>query len=96
MYASLTTYKTAPGKRAELEGLADKIFPIMKGMKGFKNVVYFGDPDNNEYGGFYTWETKEDLDAAYSSIQPKLQEMLGPLVIEPPVRRVFEVYEPKA
>ncbi len=96
MYASLTTFKTAPGKRAECEGLTDKLFPIMKVMKGFKSVVYFGDSDNNEYGALYTWETKEDLDAAYSSIQPKLQEMLGPLVTEPPIRRVFEVYEPKA
>jgi len=96
MYASLTTFKTAPGKRAECEGLTDKLFPIMKGMKGFKSVVYFGDPDNNEYGTFYTWETKEDLEAAYNLIQPKLQEALGPLAIEPPVRKIYEVYEPKA
>jgi len=96
MYASLTTFKTAPGKRAECEGLTDKLFPIMKVMKGFKSVVYFGDSDNNEYGALYTWETKGDLDAAYNSIQPKLQEMLGPLVIEPPIRKVYEVYEPKA
>jgi len=90
MYASLTTFK------AECEGLADKLFPIMKGMKGFKSVVYFGDSDNNEYGTFYTWETKEDLEAAYNLIQPKLQEALGPLAIEPPVRKIYEVYEPKA
>ena len=95
MYASLTTFKTAPGKRAECEGLADKLFPIMKGMKGFKGVVYLGDSDNNEYGSLYTWETKEDLEAAYSSIQPKLQEALGPLAIEPPIRKIYEVYEPK-
>lgn len=96
MYASLTTFKTAPGKRAEAEGLANKVFPVIKGMKGFKNVVYFGDSDNNEYGALYTWETKEDLEAANNVIQPKFVEMLGPLAIEPPVRRIFEVYEPKA
>ncbi len=96
MYASLTMFKTAPGKRAECEGVTDKLFPIMKSMKGFKSAVYFGVPDKNEYGALYTWETKEDLDAAYSSIQPKLQEMLGPLAIEPPVRKIYEVYEPKA
>ena len=96
MYASLTLFKTAPGKRAEAEGLADKVYPVIKAMKGFKSVVYFGDSDNNIYGALYTWETKEDLDAAYSSIQPKLQEMLGPLAIEPPTRRIYEVYEPKA
>ena len=96
MYASLTMFKTAPGKRAEAEGLVDKVYPVIKAMKGFKSVIYFGDSDNNVYGALYTWETKEDLDAAYSSIQPKLQEMLGPLAIEPPVRRIYEVYEPKA
>ena len=95
MYASLFTLKTAPGKRAEAEGLADKMYPVLKGMKGLKNAVYFGDPDTNEYGSFYTWETKEDLEAALDLIQPKLQEMLGPIAIEPPVRKIYEVYEPK-
>ena len=94
MYASLTLFKTMPGKRAEAEAVAGKAYPVMKGMKGFKSVVYFGDPDTNEYGAFYTWETKEDSDAAYDLIKPKLQEMLGPLVVEPPVRKVYEVVEP--
>jgi hypothetical protein len=67
----------------------------MKGMKGFKSVVYFGDEDTNEYGAFYTWETKEDSEAANDLIKPKVQEMLGPLVVEPPVRKVYEVVEPK-
>ena len=95
MYASLTTIKMSPGKRAEAEKVADQMLPIVKGMKGFKSVVYFGDDENNEYGGLYVWETKEDLEAAYSVTGPKLQEMLGPYAIEPPVRRVYEVYEPK-
>ena len=96
MYASLTTFKTAPGKRAEAEGVDGKSYPAMSSMKGFKGVVYFGDSDTNEYGALYTWETKEDLDAAYNSILPKLMEMLSPLAIEPPVRKVYEVFEPKA
>ncbi len=95
MYASLTTFKTMPGKRAEAVEVASKAYPVIKGMKGFKSVVYFGDPDTNEYGAFYTWETKEDLEAAYDLIKPKLQEMLGPLVVEPPVRKVYEVVEPE-
>ncbi len=95
MYASLLKFKTAPGKRAEAEGLADKLYPVLKGMKGRKIAVYFGDPDTNEYGSFYTWETKEDLEAGINSIQSKLQGLLGPIVIEPPVRKIYEVYEPK-
>ena len=95
MYASLTTFKTAPGKRAEAEKVADQAFAAIKDMKGFNSVVYLGDTDNNEYGAFYLWETKEDLEAAWNMIMPKLQEALKPLAIEPPVRRIFEVYEPK-
>ncbi len=95
MYASLLTFKTAPGKRTEAEGLADKTYPVIKGMKGLKSAVYFGDSDNNEYGALSTWETKEDLETAFGLIQAKLQEMLGPIAIEPPVRKIYEVYEPK-
>jgi len=95
MYASLTTFKTAPGKRTEAEGLVSRVYPVIKAMKGFKNVVYFGDSDNNEYGALYTWETKEELEKAYDLIKPKLQEMLSPLAIEPPIRKVYDVYEPK-
>ncbi len=96
MYASLTTFKTAPGKRTEAEGLVGKVYPVISAMKGFQSVVYFGDSDSNEYGALYTWETKEDLDTAYNLIQPKLQETLGPLAIEPPVRKIYEVFEPNA
>ena len=95
MYASLTTFKTAPGKRADAEKVADLSFAANRGMKGFKNVVYLGDTDNNEYAAFYVWETKEDMEAAWSMIMPKMQEALKPLAIEPPTRRVYEVYEPK-
>ncbi len=95
MYASLMKFKTAPGKRAEAEKVADQMFATIKGMKGFKSVVYFGDYANNEYGSLHVWETKEELEAAYNSVLPKLQELIAPLAIEPPVRSIFEVYEPK-
>ena len=88
MYASLTTFKTAPGKRADTEKIADQSFAANRGMKGFKSTVY-------EYGSLNIWETKEDMEAAWSMIMPKLQEALKPLAIEPPTRRVYEVYEPK-
>ena len=96
MYASLTTFKTAPGKRADAEKVADQSFAANRSMKGFKSTVYLGDTENNEYGSLSIWETKEDMEAAWSMIMPKLQEALKPLAIEPPTRRVYEVYEPKA
>ena len=95
MYASFSTFKTAPGKRDEALKAADQVFAFVKGVKGFKSVVYFADYDNNEYGTLYVWETKEDLEAAYSLLMSKFQELMSSLAIEPPVRRIFEVYEPK-
>jgi len=95
MYASIMTFKTAPGKRAEAEKVADQSFAASKVMKGFKNSVYLGDNEKNEYVALYIWETKEDMEAAYNMIMPKMQEALKPLAIEPPIRNVYEVYEPK-
>ena len=95
MYALLMTFKTAPDKRADVEKVADQAFAQSKGMKGFKSEVYLFDTVNNEYGSLSIWETKEDMEAAISVIAPKLREAHTPLVIEPPIRRIYEVYEPK-
>ena len=95
MYGQMLILKTAPGKRSEAEKVADQAFAILKGVKGFKGATYFGDPDKNEYGSFYLWETKEDLDAVMKDIMPRMQEVTNALAIEPPLRRIYEIYEPK-
>jgi heme-degrading monooxygenase HmoA len=94
MYAQLFMFKTAPGKRSEAEKLADACAPL-KAMNGFRRATYFGDYDNNEYGSLYIWETKEDMEAAFKEIGPRMQEATNSIVIEPPFRRLYEVYEPK-
>ena len=95
MYAQIVILKTAPGKRSEAEKLADQSFAALKGVKGFKGVTYLGDDDNSEYGSLYLWETKEDLDAVMKELMPRMQEATNALAIEPPFRRIYEVYEPK-
>ena len=95
MYASLTSFKTAPDKRAEAEKVADQSFAAIQGMKGFKDSLYLGDPEKNEYTSLNIWETKEDMETAYRMIWSKMQEVLKPLAVEPPIRKVYEVYEPK-
>lgn len=95
MYAQFLLFKTAPGKRAEAEKLADQAFAVLKNAKGFKTVMYFGDLDSNEYCSLYVWETKEDLEAVSKEFMPKMQEATNALAIEPPFRRIYEVYEPK-
>jgi heme-degrading monooxygenase HmoA len=95
MYALLITFKTAPGKLADVKKVADQAFAQSKGMKGFKSEAYLLDTVNNEYGSLSVWETKEDMETAFTTISPKLQDAYQPLVIEPPIRRIYEVYEPK-
>jgi len=95
MYALLMTFKTAPEKRADVEKIADQAFTQSKGMKGFKSEVYLFDTMNNEYGSLSVWETKEDMEVAVGTIAPKLGEADKTLMIEPPIRRIYEVYEPK-
>ena len=40
MYASLTTFKTALGKRAEAEGLVNKVYPVISVMKGSRETMF--------------------------------------------------------
>ncbi len=94
MYAQLFMFKTAPGKRSEAEKLADACAPL-KAMNGFCGATYFGDYDNNEYGSLYIWKTKEDMDAALTKMGPGMQEATNAIAIEPPFRRLYEVYEPE-
>ena len=95
MYGQLVILKMAPGKRAEAEQMADQSFAVLKDVKGFRGATYFGDDDNSEYGAFYLWETKEDLDAVMKEMMPKLQEATNALAVEPPLRRIYQIYEPK-
>ena len=96
MYAQLLIFKTAPNKRSESEKMADQSYAALKGIKGFKGVTYLGDPDSNEYGALYLWENKEVCNAVMKDFMPKMQEATNALAIEPPIRRLFEVYEPKS
>ena len=96
MYAQLVVFKTAPNKLAEADSLADHSYTAVKDVPGFKGVTYFGDPDNNEYGALYLWESKEILDAVMKEMMPKMLEATNALAVEPPIRHIFEVYQPKS
>ena len=96
MYAQLVTFKTAPGKRSEAEGLADRAYAAVKNIPGFKGLTCFGDPESNEYGALYLWESKEVLDAVSKELMPKMREATNALALEPAKRQDYEVYEPKS
>ena len=94
MYARLNIMNMRPGQREFAEGVADKVAPAMRELKGFRSVTFIGDFENGEIGGLSVWETKEDAEAAGEAMA-WLQELVGDKLKGPPDVKVFEVYEPK-
>jgi len=95
MYAQLITFKLEPNMRGAAEQIANQSLPGYKSMKGFKSVTYIAEVESGEYGALSIWESKEDLEAAVAILRPKTDEALANIVKEPPVRKIYEVYEPK-
>ncbi|MFC1869308.1 antibiotic biosynthesis monooxygenase family protein [Thermodesulfobacteriota bacterium] len=95
MYATMTLFTTKPGMREAMEKLADDLSHVFSGLKGFKSEMFIVDPEVDEYGGFVVWESKEDAEAARETTGSLMQEALSEIVKGPPIRRMFEVYEPK-
>ena len=96
MYAQLVMLTLGPGTRSTGEKLADQFAPALRALKGFKRVTFFGDETVGEYGSLSLWESKEDAEAAAKVLGPKLEQAVSGIAKEPPTRRFFEVYEPKA
>ena len=96
MYASLSIIKLGPGMRSTAEKIADQSVPTLKAMKGFKGVTFLGDVTVGEYSSLSLWESKEDAEAAAAVMAPKVEQAVSGIAKEPPTRRFFEVYEPKA
>ena len=96
MYASLTPLNLGPGMRAAGEKMADQFAPVLKNLKGFKGVTFFGDATVCEYNTLIIWESKEDAEAANTIMAPKIQEAAGSILKGPSTRKVFEVYKPKS
>lgn len=96
MYVGKTMFTMPPGKRPEMEQLADRMLPMMKQMPGYVSIMFVVNEETNEYGGIALWETKENAEAAMSRTAPKMDEAVGGLAIGPIRRDVYEVYETQA
>ena len=96
MYASLGTFQLGPGMRSAGEKSADQAFSLVKTLKGFKSVTFFGDTEIGEYHTLTIWDTKENAESATAIIGSKTQELMGSILKAPPTRKIFEVYEPKS
>jgi heme-degrading monooxygenase HmoA len=95
MYAQLLMLTIGPGMRSTGGGLADQVAPALKSQKGFISVIFFGDVEVGEYCSLSIWESKEDAEAAAAAMGPKLDQAVSGIVKGEPIRRFYEVYEPK-
>ena len=94
MYARFFTFKADSGQRSEVEALADHVFGFMKSLPGFISVHFVISAEENEYGSFSLWESKDDAKAAGESIRSEIGGKLQNLASEPPAIEVYEVYKP--
>jgi heme-degrading monooxygenase HmoA len=96
MYATFVMFTLGPGTRPTAEKLAEQFAPVIKGLKGFKSIIFLGDDAVGEYASLTIYESKEDAEAAVAVTGPRLEEALKDIVKGPPTRRLFEVFETKA
>ena len=98
MYAVLTTLNLGPGMWDLACQSSDQSLIFFKTMKGFKQATFFGDRDSGIYNCLAVWDSKANVDAAYTVLGPKLLEAMKAMKITmkaPPARQVYEVYEAK-
>lgn len=96
MYARLLQFNSDPSKRPEVEAIADMAYTIARQQKGFIGIHFIISPDENRYGSFSLWETREDADTGGETIRGQVSEALQAVATAPPTVETFEVYKPRS
>ncbi len=94
MYARVLVLRAEPSKRPEVEALSNQAFAIMKTLPGFISVHFVISAEEDKYGSFSLWESKEAALAAGDSLQSQLAGAMQGLGSSPPTMEVFEVHKP--
>jgi len=94
MYARLITFKADSGQRREVEVLADQVFGFMKSLQGFISVHFIISEDENEYGSFSLWESRDHAGDAGEAIRSEISGKIQNLSLQPPKVEIYEVYKP--
>ncbi len=94
MYARFLKFSTDPGKRSEVEAIADKAFAIAKQQQGFISIHFIISLDESTYGSFSLWESKNDAETGGAAIRSQLDATLQEIAAVPPSLDVYEIYKP--
>ncbi len=74
--------------------MADRVFGLVKSQQGFISIHFVIAEDENEFGSFSLWESRDDAVAAGESIRSEIGGALENLASEPPKIEIYEVYKP--
>lgn len=96
MYARHFTFKATSSPRPEVEAIADQVFGFMKSLPGFISVHFLVSEDEQEYGTFSLWESKQNAESAGEALRENTKDALARLAVAPSTQQVLEVYKPKS
>lgn len=97
MHARLVLVEIAPGRRELAEKVAERWGSAVATLPGFVDAWFLIDDESGEYGLFSLWQTKEDADSVPEQTGPmSVREMVEDMAANPPVIKVFHVYEPRS
>jgi heme-degrading monooxygenase HmoA len=96
MYGRLNLMQARVEDRPKMEAAADQFAPIMRGLKGFRDVKFFLDEQTGTYGALSLWDSKEDAEAAAETTRPRFEQAMAEIGLrEPPQLMTVEIYEPR-
>jgi hypothetical protein len=86
MHAQIITYQLKDISQAEyLKQMVEPDAPILADVNGLISKVWLVDEENNRFGGFYLWESKDAMDAFMQS------DLVAAVVSRPFVKDVSSV-----
>ena len=92
MYARLVTTHLKPGKfDLATRKFEEKIIPMLKLQKGFRDEVSFFDKEKNESLAISFWDAEADLRVYEKETYPEMVKVLSETFVGTPEVRLFEV-----
>lgn len=94
MYIRIVNFRSAPGKKPEIQRIADKFVPLIRAQKGCQGCKFIFENEKGEYGLVVTWDSKASADAARVVIGPQLIPELEAIAEGELSIGLYEAYEP--
>ena len=84
MYGRLNLMQARVEDRPKMEKVADQFAPILRGLKGFRDVKFFLDEQTGTYGALSLWDSKEDAEAAAETTRPQFDQAMAEIGLATP------------